>query len=228
MQSLLSFAFGTVVDGSETGGNLFNAIDGGADVTANSYVKSVGGHVLSDQNLAQIDGRIASERNLEQQQASVKDRLVDLNNPRSLASRLVVNLPSSRGELVSGVKRFALAIPNFWKSLASKVSGSISSINTPAYAADTTDLYGIKQFGFTETELDTDPLSLTPAKCAEIAAANQQAIDGATDDNIEQISDSITDLCAFDKTFIEASDCIFTADDDCGINSIESTGSSKP
>ena len=54
-EHLLGFAFGAVVDGSEIGGKLFNAIDAGGDVTANSQLKASGAHVLTPAQVAEID-----------------------------------------------------------------------------------------------------------------------------------------------------------------------------
>ncbi len=226
MEHLMSFAFGAVVDGSETRGKLFNAIDAGGSVTASAYMHSVGGHLLSPQQAFANTEQLAADTKMAESQKSVWNQIASLEDSNSLASRLVVQLPGSRQELFASLGGyFTKFIANpmasiFNPRLAMAVTGTGHAITVPGE-----NLYGVKTYGFTAQELSVNPLDLTPAYCAQLENSNQQILDAArkqsqadiSNNAFDEASNNISDMCAFDQTFAQASKAEFTTADDGGL-----------
>lgn len=206
MEFLFNTAFGTVVDGSETGPELFNAIDAGGDVTANQFAKDSGGKKLSDAEVAFLEQEIYGEKQVDRESQNWFTRVASAKNPESVVSRMVIAAPSSPQAAVDRTGRYIASIFSNPFEIFSSIGTSFAQFALPrAYADTPSNLYGVQQYGFTDAELDIDPESLTEERCKEIA--EEEAVKKGEKSNI----------CLLDKAVSESMSAWFTYEDDGGL-----------
>lgn len=205
MQWAFDFAFGPVVDGTETGAALMNAIDAGADVTANDFAGSAGGRKLSRAEVTQIGSQIALEQAEDNRQLPLAERLASATNPNSFINRLAVTLPATPGG-------FGQAAQTMVASILSRPFAMLADTTLmlfqPARAAANLDLYGVQQYGFTDAELE--------AEIDEAALPQSGNVEDCPNYEEDKKANR-ANLCALDLITIQSLTSMYTDEDDGGI-----------
>lgn len=221
---------GPVLTGNETGAQLMNAIDVGADVTGNDFNESIGAQQLSGLSLRQTDERVAAEQAALDRSKGLGYQIANLDNPRSVASRLIAILPYN---VNSGVRTglydsLALIGSPFNGMLA--FAGRASTLAFQPTYAETSAISGqyTEQFGFTDEQLNRDIDEAGLTKAADWAVANRdpaiRRADGTvnaslmipTDCDLGSAKPIVPNMCKLDLTTIQALKSVFTTDDDGG------------
>jgi hypothetical protein len=214
--------------GETTSAQRFSCIDGGAAVTQENFLQSKGGHLLSPQEASILNHRIALEEASEHRRLSPWTRLASLTYERSLASRLLAKAPSNTNQLASSMQTLLAKLSPV--QLASSFGQgtlrlpSLFSFNS--YAADALDrnLYGLKYYGFTDTELESEPFGgKTQAACDQETSQFKASLQAG-----EDRADAASSLCLTDSMVANSLISMFTDQDDGGLGAEPFRGSSAP
>lgn len=150
---LLNWVLGTVVDGTEVGAALVNAIDAGADATYNLFARdTLGAPLMSSQSAAQMNTTIATNYRANQSHLPLFSRLFSTSNEMSLVNQLAVYVPSSPSQAATAAGSYVASIISRPTQLFSSLFQT--TLLRPAFAATTVDPYGMDQYGYSESELD--------------------------------------------------------------------------
>lgn len=205
-----------VCTGEESGGQLFNCIDGGAAVTQEQFLQSVGGSQLSEEEVATLEHNLAEERLHKQKQQSMWKRYASLDNHRSLVSRMLVRMPLTWervGQRVAGLFNYNP------RSVATGTAVSLQNLfggsGAQVYAEKHTDnLYGVKRYGFTEEELDQPPFGgQSESECNK----EKSEFEAAMKSNDEAQMDRSSSICMVDEVVANGMKSMLTEEDDGGI-----------
>ncbi len=150
---------GVIINGWEPGDQKMDAAITGYTIKAQANNKLIGGHRLTKRQVADIESQIAIERREKLQNASIYDRYFALSNVDSTSAKIAANLANTTASGNTAITGTLANIPSsFFNTLA--VFNPLS-IRAKAAGETTTgnewlveNPMGIKQYGFTDTELD--------------------------------------------------------------------------
>ncbi len=218
-----------VVTGNDTGAYLVNAIDVGGEVTANDFSQSVGGQVLTTAQINERTIAMAQDNYAQDSRMSVMDRITSLDNPRTVASRIVAVMPSSLGDAArQSVSGTLAAIVSPFHSFGILFRLSFANILNPAYAAGTVPTYGLEQYGFSEAQLNGDlDEAAYNAAAARAVIRNPAVADAKGNINVslmlpedcdpDPANPVVPNICKLDLTAMQALKANFTTEDDANI-----------
>lgn len=146
LQSLVSKLIDVPVSSVMSGGRVFDAAAGGADIVGNDFAHhQLGGVMLTDQQVLADLNQQAQEDMLQYKNEPLLTRAFDTNSKYSLVNRMALAMPSSASSGMNSLSSI------FTKPLGSLAAG-FSSILQPSrvFAAATTsgDPFGITQYGY--------------------------------------------------------------------------------
>ena len=174
---VLAAAANLAITGTENSVDFFNNADAGALLSAQDYQRSYGGRQISDnEQIALVD-----ESKQEQiQVAQAKGwfyRILDLNNIHSVASNVLMKVPTSTYSAVAALTNMPT---RFTASLGVIFFGSFR----PAYAATPASInpYKFQFYGFTQAEIDKypDPIANEEYLAAQVPGQPAPADGGKT------------------------------------------------
>jgi hypothetical protein len=211
MQSVLSMFIGPVLTGAETGGALVDGIIAGANVLANDIQHfTLGGVKLTLAQARAVNQQIAQENHDRFQQGSLISRLTNLDNTKSLASRMLASIPLNP---ISSMDSYAVMATSPFSALSDM---AIKLPFSSTFAADddnplNNDLYGRPA----DFNYDYNPEDYSPEKC--------KAIDEDWVKNHMTKGDALNN-CRLELVTTNSAGSMFTKDDDGGISESEDSG----
>ncbi len=208
------------VDGTEKGADLLNALDVGAAVTGIDFVKNLGGGLLTVAQANQVDQSIAMEQYQDtNHNISFKDKLFSTSYNYSLTNKLLSAIPESFNTALSDLGNAQLAI---FRNPFSIVSTPVTMFSSPIYAAKPLNKYGMRDWGFTDAQLDT-PIEKGELDQATQAAATRlgKPVTEIKPNDIEPSDCEDTgdnpNICRADIAAIQTLNTNYTEDDDGGL-----------
>jgi len=175
--------FGLSLDAFERGAKLFNNVFGGGLVSFNEFGKESGFGKFTDEQVAVQAQQIAAEQAEELQQKSLATRLFDTDEPKSLASQFIVNMPSDPASALSSVGQMVMSAP-------SRLLGTVIPHSSAADNMNYEEMYHIQAYGLTGSQ-QGEPLS-------------QEFLEGK---ECPEVPDGEANVCKFDNVTAEAMLC---------------------
>lgn len=202
------------VDGTERDADLFNSIDAGGAVVGQDYMKSLGGHELKVADILERNRSIAYNKSL--LKPNLYNQFFSTEYAPSVVNRLAVIVPQSPIHAATQMTDYSLAVIKnplgIFDHVFRMITGKVN-------ADSGQNLYGLKEYGYTEDELDQ-----------ELEVPDDHNKDGKIDkedckynkdgSKIENFDDLSTGrLCLLDLSVVESMRSVFTDEDDGGIDS---------
>ncbi|HSH31072.1 MAG TPA: M15 family metallopeptidase [Candidatus Saccharimonadales bacterium] len=187
LPKLISFITNQAISGAVNPVELLNNMDAGLNLSKNEYARNLGGRELSNSELAAVESDYAAKSNQEFGRQSLPQRLLAVDDSRSLASKLIAQTPATPQALVATIGR----LPNIIAASFGQLFGGLS----PAYAAELTGAnpYGFPQYGFTAAEVDQyDPIDNEQWVNQNTSEEEQKEFDKCFDDDYQSMKDNTT------------------------------------
>ncbi|HVE80892.1 MAG TPA: hypothetical protein VNA68_01995 [Candidatus Dormibacteraeota bacterium] len=197
--------------GEESGGRMFNCIDGGAAVTQEALSQTMGGRALKDDEVAMLNQEIALEQAAGNRARGFWSKLASIEEPDSVFARLVMATPASPGQLAHATST------NLVTNLGAIPVSIARAFSAPTLAQQLdNNLYGVKRYGFNKQDLESEPFdSQSQAECdLEMEAFNTKMAKG---------EDPETSMCMLDTAVANSLSCAYS-DDDCASVGAEQGG----
>lgn len=150
-----------------SGGRTFDMMAGGADVAGNDYAHTgLGGKALTPAQTADIINQQQSQAQQEFSHESVFAQMFSASNQYSLLSKVTMKVPLSWHK--ASITLFIGFLKNPFASLLNNFA-SIFSGKTNAAVQAQDDPFGIKQYGYTQSDLDQigDPEAYWNKNCTD-------------------------------------------------------------
>jgi hypothetical protein len=198
--------------GEAEGGRLMNCVVGGADVTQEYGLQSMGAGPISDATAAQLKQEIIEEKDAQLAQTSWRERLFSRDNPNSLLAQVVIRTPSSpKGLFRSSQKQLAeVTSGKLFTKTASQLLSPKGSYNQRAYAALDENLFALDYYGLTASELAAHPFGgQTQRDCDCEIATFQEAV--------QRGEDPATSICSIDQVVANSLHSKYSTEDDGGL-----------
>lgn len=153
---VLGFFFGPILSGNETGPDLYNAVDAGADVTANAEMQSAGAAQVPPGKTSHMDPEVLQEKIADANREGLWARLASLDDTNSVASNLIVAFVMTPRQLMGKISTTFLAFAmSPFKTVADSMPRFALATTSPSYAAaEEQDPYGIQQYDFSDSTLN--------------------------------------------------------------------------
>ncbi|HUC88243.1 MAG TPA: hypothetical protein VMR95_03795 [Candidatus Binatia bacterium] len=148
------------LSGAENSVQTINNSGAGINLASDDYARSLGGEPLSNQDADSIDSETTQENQIAEANLPWTQRIFSMNNPQSLVSNLALDMPLSLGQLASKISDYLVGLPSaLMRTIGSIFSGHIALAQTADSNPGT--LYGVTQYGFTDSELaaQQDPIT---------------------------------------------------------------------
>lgn len=210
-EKIMAFLGGSpLCAGDEGGPRIMNCIDAGANVVAEALTQTMGGGLLSAADLSKLDQAASLAKYEQDQDKSTFKKLTSLDDPNSLAAKVVMNTPTSYEDAFAGSAHAIASIfpQNLSKTLANLPS-TLSKLGTgPALAAQEKSIWGVDAYGLTEEQLNAEPFdSKSDQQC-------QQEIDEYTA-QMKEGKNPPSSICLFDSAVSNSLKCMYTTDEEC-------------
>ncbi len=216
----LNYIVGVVINGTETGADLFNATDYGLKIAGNKFAKNnLGAPAVSLAQAKVIDDQVAYVNRQHQAALPLGQRLFDTSNPDSLTIQLVVRMPTSFGSGASQAGTYLASLfTNPFKVIGSSLSGNF--IFSSAIADTTTD-DGVQVYAYSNAQLSA-PLAMPTSDNAGIVNADgtpNKTPDGKLDAwDCPQVKDAnAANECLLDITALQSLTITSTGDNNGGL-----------
>ncbi len=238
---------------NESGGRKVGCAIGGAAVTQEQYLASIGGMNLTDDQVNEVKQKVAFAKQQDRAATSWWHRLASTEDPNSLLARTAMRLPSNTSQLASEFSNLASSftptsrLTASGQALAATISDSALAVPDPDE-----NLFGVEYKGFLnktiEKSLPYDGKAKDKAgeqalldaiadgrikaeppagNCEDEMAAHTAQLVGDDDIKTDDDGPTMMSVCKLDTAISEAMKSFFTEEDDGGIGtstSIDGSG----
>ncbi len=215
MMKVFQWIFPPVVTGAERDGELFTAIDTGADVTANDFCKGVLGCVkVSPTAAAEADRRIAINEATEFRQQDLISRITDIQNPNAFGARFLALMPTSVGSVTSQTQDYLASIFSNPLRFFAPFLGVLSHTLAHGVSADAPipKEHGVQQYNVTQEMIDA-PLNELVASGK--AKTREDCLNPSI--NPEAANPEGPNSCLLELAAVQAMNAVYTKDNDGGL-----------
>lgn len=218
LQGLFGKVFPLPIGIDSPGREKYEGLEAGADVAASQfgqggYTESgeaygLGAPALSEAEASEVYQDYLAQSNYEYRHSSLIARLTDLENPRSAASQVIKDVPTSPSR---ATQNFASMIVNPFKMLGS-IFGSLSRpVNAQqAVAQNDINAFAITRYGYPANDpaITRDPAELTPEFCEKAKAQHDLSAYENPETGFEEYS--VANPCLLEEVATEAASALFT------------------
>lgn len=141
-------------------------VDVGTDLLAQAHGAKSGGRKLKPGEVRTLNDAVQKDRIAYEKRRGLAYRLVNINNPRSVAATFLIQLPSTPRQLMASLTGSFAALTSPVKLASSSATSWLQNTPTALAADDGSDPYGVPHYLLTDNEL-TKYKILTNARTVE-------------------------------------------------------------